>query len=169
MGSKMKTIIKILNYSIITAVVIFAFLIVGVKIFGVKIYTVISGSMEPNYKVGSLIYVVDTDTELLKVGDVITFNITENVIATHRIVAINNENNDKKFQTKGDANDDVDENFVESKNIIGKPIFTIPYLGFVTSFMQTTAGKMITLGCSVLLVIIVIFLDSITDDKKKNV
>lgn len=166
MSKTSKIILKSINYFIITIVIIFAMLMVGVKIFGIQIYTVLSGSMEPTYKVGSLIYVVDVDTDELKKDDVITFKITNNVIATHRIVEINEDSNERKFRTKGDANDYVDENFVESKYIIGKPIFTIPYLGYIASFMQTTSGNLITIGISILLIIVVIIIDSITDTKK---
>ena len=144
-------------------------MMVGVKLFGIQIYTVLSGSMEPEYKVGSLIYVVDTEINELKEKDVITFRITEDVIATHRIVEIVDEGNEKKFRTQGDANDFVDEGLVDSRNIIGKPVFTIPYLGYVASFMQTLSGKMITVGVSLLLIIIIVVIDMITDDKKKKI
>lgn len=163
----LKIILKSINYLIITMVVILAILMVGVKIFGVQIYTVLSGSMEPTYKVGSLVYVVDTDINELTKGDVITFRVTENVIATHRIVEIDEGISERKFRTKGDANDFVDENFVEKDRIIGKPVFTIPYLGYVASFMQTISGKLIMVGVSILLIVVVVVIDSITDDKKK--
>jgi len=162
-------ILKSINYFIITVVIIFAMLMVGVKIFGIQIYTVLSGSMEPTYKVGSLIYVTKVDNEQLKVGDVITFKVTEKVTATHRIAQINNEANEIKIRTKGDANDYLDENFIESKDIIGKPIFTIPYLGYVASFMQTKSGNIISIGISVLLIVVVILIDSFLEEKTKNI
>lgn len=164
-----KYILKSISYIIIILVVAFAMMMVGVKLFGIQIYTVLSGSMEPEYKVGSLIYVVDTDVNALKENDVITFKITENVIATHRIVEVVNDNDNIKFRTQGDANDFEDEGLVDVENIVGKPVFSIPYLGYVANFMQTVSGKMITIGIGLLLIIIVVVIDMITDDKKKKI
>lgn len=169
MSNITKYILKTISYTIIILVVCFAMLLVGVKIFGIQVYTVLSGSMEPEYKVGSLIYVVDVDVDELMEKDVITFKLTDNVVATHRIEKIDyDENGDRIFTTKGDANDYIDEVPVYEKYILGKPIFTIPYLGYITSFMQTFSGKLITIGISILLVIIVIIIDSVVDDKNKK-
>ena len=169
MNSIVRYTLKCISYFIVTFVVLFAMLLVGVKLFGIQVYTVLSGSMEPTYKVGSLIYVIDIDVSDLKEKDVITFKISENVVATHRIVEIVDEGNGKKFRTQGDANDFVDEGLVDSKNIVGKPVFTIPYLGYIASFMQTFSGKMITIGVGLLLVIVVVAIDMVTDDKKKKI
>lgn len=169
MNSIARYTLKCISYFIVTFVVLFAMLLVGVKLFGIQVYTVLSGSMEPTYKVGSLIYVIDIDVSDLKEKDVITFKISENVIATHRIVEIVDQSDGKKFRTRGDANDFVDEGLVDDKNIIGKPVFTIPYLGYIASFMQTFSGKMITIGVGLLLVIVVVAIDMVTDDKKKKV
>lgn len=169
MSNITKYILKTISYMIIILVVCFAMLLVGVRLFGIQVYTVLSGSMEPEYKVGSLIYVVDVDVDELEEKDVITFKLTDNVVATHRIEKIDyEENGDRIFTTKGDANDYIDEAPVYEKYILGKPIFTIPYLGYVASFVQTTYGKMVTIGISILLIIIVIVIDLITDDKKNN-
>lgn len=168
-GKVTKYILKSISYIIIILVVAFAMMMVGVKLFGIQIYTVLSGSMEPEYKVGSLIYVVDTDVNALKENDVITFRITENVIATHRIVEVVNDNDNIKFRTQGDANDFKDEGLVDVENIVGKPVLSIPYLGYVANFMQTVSGKMITIGIGLLLIIIVVVIDMITDDKKKKI
>ena len=42
---------------LVAIVVLFALLLVGVRLFGIQVYSIISGSMEPEYPVGSLIYV----------------------------------------------------------------------------------------------------------------
>ena len=161
-----KYILKSISYIIITIVAFLAMILVGVKLFGIEVYTVLSGSMEPEYKVGSLIYVVDLDSNDLKVNEVITFKLTDNIVATHRIVEKIDENGKIKFRTKGDANDDVDENLISINDIIGKPVFKIPYLGYVASFIQTTSGRNFTCVIFALLMIIIITIDSITGEKK---
>ena len=54
-----KKVWNIFTTVIVVLVVIFAVLLIGVRLFGVQVYSVISGSMEPEYPVGSLIYVKD--------------------------------------------------------------------------------------------------------------
>lgn len=164
-----KIILKSVSTMIVALIVVFAFLLVGVRIFDVQIYSVLSGSMEPTYKVGSVIYVKDINTSELKEKDPITFQLTNNTVATHRIVDIQeDENGNKLFQTKGDANDKVDEKLVKESEIIGKPIFTIPYLGYIAHFMQTKQGMITTIGIAIALIIIVMVIDMITDDKKNK-
>jgi len=164
-----KIFLKSVSTIIVALIVVFAFLLVGVRVFDVKIYSVLSGSMEPTYKVGSLIYVKEVKPDDLNEKDPITFQLTDNTIATHRIVDIQeDEKGNRLFQTKGDANLKVDERLVEESEIIGKPFFTIPLLGYVAHFMQTQYGLYITLGVAISLIIIVMIIDSIVDDKKKK-
>jgi signal peptidase len=73
---------------LVIAAVLVAVALVGVRLIGLQVYTVLSGSMEPVYHVGSLIYVKDTDYRELEVGDDITFMLNETTIVTHRIVEI---------------------------------------------------------------------------------
>lgn len=163
-----KLILKTISTLIVIVVIAFAFLLVGIRVFGVEIYSVLSGSMEPTYQVGSLIYVVEVETNELKKGDSITFKLNDNTIATHRIVEIEEENTQKKFYTQGDANKIRDANPVTENQIIGKPIFTIPLLGYIAYFMQTTNGMLITLGIAAALIIIVVIIDLAIEDKKRE-
>ena len=112
-------------------VLLLAIFLVAFRLLGFEIYTVMSGSMEPAYHVGSLIYVKPINTDELKEGDVITFLADkDNTIVTHRIIEVTNENNATHFRTKGDANDVPDAKSVHYKNVLGKPEFTIPLLGY---------------------------------------
>ena len=113
---------------------------------------VLSGSMEPTYHVGSLIYVKDADPEEVQVGEPITFKISDDTMVTHRVVAIDQEA--KTFQTKGDANDNVDGGAVAYENLVGKPVFTIPYMGYLAVYANTTTGMIITV--TIILVILIL-------------
>ena len=105
MNETLKITLKIINYMIVSIVLILAFFLVGIKIFGFQIYSVLSGSMEPNYHVGSLVYIKKVEQKELKKGDTITFYLSENTIATHRIKEVVNEDNKIYYRTKGDANE----------------------------------------------------------------
>ena len=149
---------------------IFAFLIAGIRIFGVQVYGVLTGSMEPSYPTGSLIYVKRVDASDLRVNDVITFSISPNVIATHRIVEIvPDESNPAilRYRTKGDANKDVDASLVSANNIIGKAMFAIPKLGYLASFIQQPPGIYVAILVCGLMIAFVFYTDSL-DSKQKS-
>ena len=56
------------------------------------------------------------------------------------------------FQTKGDANEAVDGSPVYYKNIVGTPVFSIPYLGYLSNWLQTRQGMI--MGISIALAIL---------------
>lgn len=168
MNKSTKFILKLISNLIVIIAVALAILLVGLKFTGLQIYTVISGSMEPTYHVGSLIYVKKVDPSTLKVKDPITFELSDKTIATHRIVEIvTDETNPNvyKFRTKGDANKDVDANLIEPNKVLGKAIFTIPYLGYLATYIQSYPGNVVAICTAIAMLILVIILDMLVDDK----
>ena len=156
---------------LVAVVVLLAVALVGVRILGLQPYVVLSGSMEPTYHVGSLIYVKSVDYKELKVGDPITFLISEDTVATHRIIEVlpdEEEPDTIRYFTKGDANDTPDGSSVHYKNIIGKPVFSIPYLGYVSNYIQTPPGKYVAISGCALLMLLVFLPDVFVKDDKKN-
>ncbi len=171
MNKALKVTLKVLNYIIVILVLILAFLLVGIKILGFDIYTVLSGSMEPNYHVGALVYVKEQPSEDLKKGDTITFFISDKTTATHRIVEIVSDEETNElvgFKTKGDANENVDANIVKPEKIVGKVVWTIPYLGFLAAFIQTKKGGITLLIVGVIIVALMCVSDIFIEDKKEK-
>ena len=171
MNKSTKFILKLISNLIVIIAVALAILLVGLKFTGLQIYTVISGSMEPTYHVGSLIYVKKVDPSTLKIKDPITFELSDKTIATHRIIEIvHDETNPNvyKFRTKGDANENPDENLIEPNKVLGKAIFTIPYLGYLATYIQSFPGNVVAVCTAIALLIIVIIIDLIVDDKKEQ-
>ena len=139
----MKTTIKkignVVTTVLVVAVVLLAIALAGVRLFGLQVYTVLSGSMEPAYHVGALLYDKKVDPAQLRPGDVITFMLDEETIVTHRIVEVVPDEEDPsviRFRTKGDANAAEDGSLVHYKNVLGTPVFTIPKLGYFANFVQ---------------------------------
>lgn len=156
---------------LVALVVILAMLLVGARLIGLQVFTVLSGSMEPNYHTGSLIYVKQVDPFELEEEDVITFMLDEDTVATHRIVAVVPDEEDPsvvRFQTKGDANDAVDGSLVHYRNVIGSPVFTIPYLGYVANYIQNPPGTYIAISAGAILLLLVFLPDLFSDDKKED-
>ena len=170
----LKTIKKVWNVItglLVTAVIILALLLAGVRLIGYQVFTVLSGSMEPTYHTGSLIYVKDVDYRDLGEGDVITFMLSEDTIATHRIVGVVPDEEDPsvvRYRTKGDANDAEDASLVHYKNVIGTPVFTIPKLGYVASYIQNPPGTYIAISGGAVLMLLVFLPDLLFSDEKKK-
>ena len=167
-----KTVKRIWNWittALVAIVVVLALLLVGARLIGLQVFTVLSGSMEPTYHVGSLIYVKDVDPYELESGDVITFMLDEDTVATHRIVEVVPDENDTtvvRFKTKGDANAAEDGSLVHYKNVIGSPVFTIPQLGYVANYIQNPPGTYIAISAGVILLLLVFLPDLFSDDEE---
>lgn len=109
-------------------------------IFSYQMFNVISGSMEPAVKVGSLIYVHEEEPEGIKEKDIIAFyGMPEGGIITHRVVKNNVVSG--TFVTKGDANDGEDPTPIPYDNFIGRVMLTVPYMGKVLTVMTSFYGK----------------------------
>ena len=171
MGKTLKKILNVISTILVVIVVVLALLLVGARFIGLNVYTVLSGSMEPTYHVGSLIYVKDVDTDELKAGDVITYMLDEDTIVTHRIVDVIPDETDPsiiRFQTKGDANDSVDGSLVHYKNVIGTPVFSIPKLGYLANYIQKPPGRYIAISAGAIILLLVFLPDLFSDDGKSE-
>ena len=160
--ASLKKLWSVLSTLIVIAVVALAILLAGVRIVGLTPYVVLSGSMEPNYHTGSLIYDKKVDPFTLKEGDVITFMVSEDTLATHRIVGVvpdEDEPGTIRFRTKGDANDSEDGTLVHYKNVVGTPVFTIPYLGYFSNWITHAPGKYIAITAAVVFLILLFLPD----------
>lgn len=163
---KVKKIWDAVTTTLVVLVVIFAVFLMGSRLVGLQVFNVISGSMEPNYSVGDLIYVKDVDPDSIKVNDPITFVLNEDlIVATHRVVAIDSEN--RQFITKGDANQTEDANPVHFNNVIGVPVFAIPLLGYVSEYIQSPPGMYVAIAFGVVLLAAVFLPDMLTKKNKK--
>jgi signal peptidase len=111
---------------------------------------VYTGSMEPAIPVGSVVVIKPVDPETLKIGDIICFQLSEPTSITHRIINITDEG----FITKGDANEDPDQWTVKKENVIGKAIFTIPFIGYIGYFVRTPTGFILLIVIPASLIII---------------
>ncbi len=158
---------NIITTVIVILAVVLALLLVGVRLVGLQVFTVLSPSMEPTYHVGSLIYVKDVDSSELEVGDAITFKVEGGTVVTHKIIEIiEDENGSIRYRTQGEANDAPDGGSVEYKNVIGKPVFTVPYLGYFASYISHAPGKYVAIAAAAVLLIF-IFIPELFKGKKK--
>jgi signal peptidase len=104
-------------------------------------YVVLSSSMEPAIAVGDVVVVAAVDTATVAPGDVITFGRAgESIPVTHRVVSVAGPPADRVFTTKGDANADTDRRQVPASEVLGRVVVTLPFIGHVIQFANTTSG-----------------------------
>lgn len=171
MGKIIKKVWNAITTVLVILIVILAVLLVGVRLAGFQVFTVLSGSMEPTYHVGSLIYVKDVDYRQLEAGDVITFMLDENTVATHRIIQVVPDEDEPevlRYATQGDANDAPDGTLVHYKNVIGTPVFTIPKLGYVANYIQNPPGTYIAISGAAILLLLMFLPDLFSEDEPKK-
>lgn len=139
----MNTLYKILYYAFVGAVIALGLLLVVslVPIPGnIQVKIVQSGSMAPAIKTGALVVVKPSDR--YSVGDVIMFgrDTKTEVPTTHRIIADEVRSGVFYYTTKGDANEDRDPQPTAQSAVIGKVLFSIPYLGYLLDFAKKPIG-----------------------------
>lgn len=112
-------------------------------------YTVLSGSMEPEFYPGDMVVVTKPNTSKLAPNDIITFTM-DGEIVTHRII----EKTPEGFITQGDNNNVQDSQVITPENIIGKVAFSIPKAGYVAQFLSqgwVVGLEMVALGAFIFL------------------
>lgn len=167
MNQKLKRIWNRVTSVLVAVLVLFAALLWGARLVGLDVFVVQSGSMEPDYPTGSVVYVRAVDPAELEVGDVITFRLSDSLRATHRIIEVVEQDGEVAFRTKGDANDHADNGLLTPDNIVGKVVFSIPCLGFVTAYIQQPPGLYIAI-CVVAAVLLLTLLPEIIFNDKKS-
>lgn len=148
--------------SLICYVFIGIYLVVSIpSLFGYKPLVVLTGSMEPTLKVGSIIYYKSVSKEDIKQGDIITFDLNGNYV-THRVNRI--ENN--YYYTKGDYNNTEDPFKVTYLDIKGKVLgITIPFMGYYIRFISE---NMYLLVFVILLLVLEFFLTNSKSNEGKR-
>jgi signal peptidase I len=135
--------LNIIYYIFIASIIIIAGLLIisAFPITGnIKFMVVQSGSMEPAIKMGGIVMV--KPVEDYKIGDVVSFGeITRTKSpTTHRIYDIKVVEGEVSYITKGDANNTPDMREIPKREIIGKVLFFVPYLGFAVEFAKKPIG-----------------------------
>ena len=116
-----------------------------VSLFNLRIFTVVSGSMEPKYKIGDVLISMETKPEDIKVGDTISYIGEKGTVAgkiiTHQVESIDKDLNNKYvFHTKGLANDISDIYPVTEEQVYGVVVYKVFLLSLVYKVIGTTWG-----------------------------
>ncbi len=137
----MKKALAYLGFIMVVMVMLAAVFTYVTPHFGWRVGAVLTESMAPRLKVGSLVVAVPVAPDTIKVGDIITFRPTTGgkTMITHRVIGIE-QNSPLRFETMGDANVKADPDTVHQQNVFGKVYFNVPSVGFLTEFLKTPLG-----------------------------
>lgn len=114
-------------------------------ILGHQAFIVTSGSMEPTFHTGSLVFARPIPSSEIKAGDIITYQGQgeSKSLITHRVTAVETTEAGIEFITKGDANEVNDPMPVSAMKVVGRINLAIPYIGYFFSFSQSGEGRRI--------------------------
>ena len=146
-----KIILKVLKVFFIAAFVLFISMIClqrfsnnRISMFNFRLFTVISGSMEPKYKIGDVLVAVETEPEDVKVGDVISYlgnkgSFADKVI-THQVIKIEKGSDGKYYyHSKGLANA-IEDPIVGQDQLYGVVKYKVKTLSLVYKVVGTPLG-----------------------------
>jgi signal peptidase len=123
----------------------------GPRLYGYSPVIVYGGSMADTVPVGSIAVTKEVQAEDVAVGDVIVFyppaTGPNRLPLMHRVISIQEEDGQRVFQTKGDANAAPDPWEMTLVGHGSRFVYAVPYAGYLADFARTP------LGCTLLLLL----------------
>lgn len=166
---------KIITYFVLILVVtiIFTQRIFNNKIsfFGYRIFTVVTGSMEPEYKVFDMLLAKEVDPSTIKVGDDLVYmgkgSDLEGKIITHRVIRLEESDNGYAFTTKGVANN-LDDPMITDEQIIGKVIHRSFFLSLINKVINNPVGFYLLIIIPIVVLVVLEIVDYHQDKEKRE-
>jgi len=126
------------------------------RLLGWQLQVVLSGSMGKTLPAGAVSFVQPIDPRELELGDLLVFQFPRDPSqqVTHRIVNARGEGSLLEFQTKGDANNAVDVDWVPAANVRGTVRWYIPYIGYAVPHMRSPWGYVLFVIVPAIIIII---------------
>lgn len=163
-NQKIKKIFCIILYILLIPIIFFSLFLIFLELgnsyelpsfLNMNVYIVTSQSMSPKLNEGDIVVVrKGYDNNSYKVGNIITFVRHDGEIITHRIERIVKSELRNSYVTKGDNNDQEDEEIVTYDMIIGRVVYTMPKLGILVSLLK---NKLFFSACIVVLILIILY------------
>lgn len=145
-----------------------------ISLFNFRLFTVISGSMEPKYKIGDVLISVETDPKDIKVGDVVSYHgekrDVKGKIITHQVINIEKDDSGKYyFHTKGICENCLVEDPVVSENqLYGVVKYKVKSLSFIYKVVGTNVGLFVFIILPLLYIIGSEFIYSLIEKEEEK-
>lgn len=127
---------RVLSFSV--TFILLIIILVNSGFIKYQMFVIGSNSMNPYIYRGDAIIAKKTNSKEIKnikKGDILVFR-WNNKIISHRVYKIIKKDNELYFKTKGDNNDQVDDNLAKEKDIIGTVSFRIKYIGLPSVWLR---------------------------------
>ena len=125
---------RIVNLGIATIVIVLIVMLISCK-FRYGVIVVGSGSMEGALNIGDIAIFENYDKQKISKDDIIIFN-RDDIKYIHRVVKISFTNNEYRYYTKGDANQELDDGYVTRNDVFGVAKFRIRYIGYPSIWLR---------------------------------
>lgn len=113
------------------------------SIFNYRMFTVISGSMEPKYKIGDVLIAKEVKPDTIKVGDTISYlgtvNSFRDKVVTHQVIQIEKVDGKYVFHTKGLTNA-IQDPIVYEDQLYGKVVYKSFIISLIYKIVSTNVG-----------------------------
>ena len=166
---KIKQIFKIIKgiVNIVVVLMVLAFVLLvclqrfsdnKISFLNYRMFTVVTGSMEPRYKIGDVLIAKEKDPSEIKIGDAISYLATKgeikNNVVTHEVVNITkDEDGAYLFHSKGLINL-VEDPVVHEDQLYGVVVYKTKILSFVRKIISTDIGMLLLIIIPILYIII---------------
>ncbi|MDD4795663.1 MAG: signal peptidase I [Bacilli bacterium] len=138
---------------VFSLVIIFAFILTvylqklsknELSFFNYRMFTVITGSMEPRYNVGDVLFAKEVPPKEIKVGDALSYRglvgTFRDKIVTHEVVKVNQDESGKYyFNTKGLTNL-IEDPIVYEEQLFGVIKYKSRILSLIYKIINTNVG-----------------------------
>ena len=142
-----------------------------VSIGDYRMFTIVTGSMKPDYDIYDVVIVKNTALKDIKVGDDVTYEGAEGSfdgkIVTHRVIDVEKEKNEYIFTTKGMANDTADP-LVKGNQIYGVVTYKPALLSFLSHVLNNSYGFYFLIFVPVAFLIFLEILDHIKSKEEED-
>lgn len=140
--------------------------------FNYRMFTVVSGSMEPKYKIGDVLISKEVDASKVKVGDTISYLGTKgdykDKVITHEVIGVSQTDGKYIFETKGLANPIEDIYPVSESQLYGVVVYKSLILSFVYKIVGTSYGLFIFIVLPLLYIIGSEMITTMLDKEEKR-
>lgn len=124
--------------SVVITVILLLIVLLNSGFIKYQMFVIGSNSMNTYIYRGDVIIARRTNNKEIKnikKGEILVFRYNNKIIS-HRVYKIIKRDNKLYFKTKGDNNDQVDDNIVKEKDIIGTVSFRIKYIGLPSIWLR---------------------------------
>ncbi len=115
-----------------------------ISFFSYRMFNVVSGSMEPKYKIGDVLFSKEVDPSKIKVGDTISYYGTKgqvkDKVITHQVISIEKDLDGKYlFHTQG-LSSVVEDPIVSEEQVYGVVVYKSVVLSWLYKIISSKAG-----------------------------